>query len=365
MVGESEKALQTPWEAVAAQLEADREHVLQAYLAHLERMASPLVVQDVARRQILTNCDQIITDVIDSVQAGEVRVDQKSMRLARTIGESRAARGMHPRESLQAAWVLYEFVIAALIPHLQPHEEALEILEVAVLALNRSLTTRIQEAATSYTGYLLDQVHEAHVEERHRLARDLHDRVGQGLSVVHRQLELYELNRTTEPARAPTSIATAQRALHEITINLRSLASELRLDQPVADLEQALLSYVDTAPINGGTIHLGVSGDATWFPSTVQEESFLILREAIENALVHGHPESVIVRVDLAPHELRAWVEDDGCGFDPDQPSSGIGLCSMRERAAQMGGTVQVSSRPASGAVVELVVPRWGPGADD
>jgi signal transduction histidine kinase len=75
----------------------------------------------------------------------------------------------------------------------------------------------------------------------------------------------------------------------------------------------------------------------------------------------------VLIGVALAPHELRAWVEDDGRGFlaapAPDPVSTGTGLASMRERAVLMGGRLTVTSVPGQGTRVELLVPL--PGRDD
>lgn len=334
--------------------------MLSAYERHLEAEASPLTSDPVMRRQLLANADQALRDVVDSVRAGEVRVNERNLLLAREIGLSRAVRNTHPRESLQAAIVLVQIALLRAQPHLPPTEEARQIFVIAVLALNNSLIARIQEAATSYIGYLLDKIDEAHVEERRRLARDLHDRVGQELSVAHRQLELYDLQHVAAPMKAASHAALAQAAVQDAMDNLRLVSSELRVDRTVDGFEKALLDYLETAPIHDATVRVRVHGERSWGSQEIQNESFLILREAISNALVHSNPERVLVGVDLAPHELRAWVEDDGCGFDVGRQSSGGGLMSMRERAAALGGTVAVSSQPGRGTRIDLLIPLEG-----
>jgi signal transduction histidine kinase len=109
---------------------------------------------------------------------------------------------------------------------------------------------------------------------------------------------------------------------------------------------------------------LRVSGDETWAPSAVTEEAFLIIREAVRNALRHGAPAMVLIGVAFAPHELHAWVEDDGRGFAfddmVDDASAGAGLASMRERADLIGGRLTIASAPGRGARVELLVPLPG-----
>ncbi len=108
-------------------------------------------------------------------------------------------------------------------------------------------------------------------------------------------------------------------------------------------------------------VRLQVNGDETWAPPAIRDESFLVIREAIRNALAHGDPGIVLIRVDIAPHEVRAWVEDDGSGFDiTAQDSERGGLLSMRERSELMGGSISIMSKPGWGSQVELVVPLAG-----
>jgi signal transduction histidine kinase len=109
-------------------------------------------------------------------------------------------------------------------------------------------------------------------------------------------------------------------------------------------------------------VRLRVSGDETWASSTVLEEAFLIVREAIRNALRHGDPQLVLIGVALAPHELHAWVEDNGCGFTTSAHPvfTGTGLASMRERAALLDGRLTIASAPGQGTQVELLVPLPG-----
>jgi signal transduction histidine kinase len=117
-------------------------------------------------------------------------------------------------------------------------------------------------------------------------------------------------------------------------------------------------------------VRLHVSGDEAWAPPAVLDEVFLILREALRNALTHAAPQLVLIGVEICARELTAWVMDDGRGFSPPaatQTASGSGLASMRERAALVGGRLVVSSMPGHGTRVELHVPIPDPdgGADD
>jgi signal transduction histidine kinase len=135
----------------------------------------------------------------------------------------------------------------------------------------------------------------------------------------------------------------------------------------VRNLEKALIQYIDSAAGEGtvpADVRLRVSGDETWASPAVIGEAFLILREAIRNALRHAAPRLVLIGVAVAPHELYAWVEDDGRGFVLGSHAASVpadnGLTSMRERVALLGGRLTIVSVPGRGTLVELLVPLPG-----
>lgn len=361
MAADSSRAPGACWARLADLVETDRAEILAAYEKSLEAASNPIVADPLSRRQVIANAGEILTDVVESVRAGRVRVDGRYKLLSWTIGETRADSALNPSDSLRAAVTLFETVVNALSRHVGSEVDLLPSFVLAVLALNESINVRIREATVAYTGYLLKQVHRAHVEERRRIARELHDRLGEGLSVALRQLELHELAAKDEPVRASLRNTVAQQAIAEAMQRLRSVVTDLR-QEPVASLEKALVRHLDSIEGEDVRLRLRVSGDETWASRTALDESFLIIREAIRNAITHAEPTMVLIGVDLAPHELRAWVEDDGHGLNPTHgtESGGIGLASMRERAALLGGRVTVSSRPGHGTHVELLVPLSG-----
>jgi signal transduction histidine kinase len=237
--------------------------------------------------------------------------------------------------------------------------DGLDMVAIVLLTLNRSITVRIREATGAYTRYLLSRIHEAHIGERRRLARELHDRIGNGLSVAHRQLELFHEVRPDEPVKAVTRAEKAHEAVLESMHSLRAVISDLRREESLKSLEKALANYLDSIQSGEVMPQLRVHGDEIWVPPMVRDESFLIIREAVRNALAHGAPKVIAIGVDIAPHEMRVVVQDDGRGFAADAaPKPGAtGLSSMRERAALLGGAVTVHSRPGGGTQVELNVP--------
>lgn len=348
-------------ERLADLIEARRTEILTTYEKGLEASESPLTGDPLSRHQAIANAGRILTDVVASLRAGRVRVNSSYKFASWTIGETRASSEINPSDSLSAAVILFETAITVMSASVENTQELLPSFVLATLALNESINARIREATIAYTGSLLNRIHQMHIEERRRIARELHDRLGEGLSVALRQLELSEFPGERGQGQEMMRSAMAKQALTEAMRQLRSVIADLRQD-PVDSLTNALNRYLDSIRGNDMQLRLRVRGDEAWASRMVLDESFLILREAVRNAITHGDPTMIFVGVDLAPQELHAWVDDDGHGFEAATAagSGGIGLFSMRERAALLGGRVTVTSRPDRGTHVELLVPLLG-----
>ena len=227
--------------------------------------------------------------------------------------------------------------------------------------LNKWVGRQIRGDANGDLAQYENRVHEARLDERRRIARELHDRLGEVLTVGLRQLDLDEI---MGPEIPEGQSAIAREVLVEAMRRLRLVTSGLR-DEPVTSFEKALVDFLNRVCADAD-IHLVVLGDETWAPAGVIDEAFLITREALRNALTHGAPQSVVVGIEVTSRELRAWVDDDGtgfvCGDDAESPAAGTGLATMRERAALLGGTLAVASKPGRGTSVELNVPLPGHG---
>jgi signal transduction histidine kinase len=351
-------------ERFAAFIRTERAAILAAYADTLEVLRSPVIAESRACDQAMTDAAQIIVDVAASVQGNDIRSDGSYETPPWMIGTGRTESQLSPADLLRAATALFDVTVSALASHVKDDPELLPCFTTAIVALNESIGRRIREATFAYTGFLLERVDQANADERRRIARDLHDRLGEGMSVAFRQLELHEITSREDQLTTSPRAAMAKDAIAEAMRRLRVVTSELREDS-VRSLEKALIQYIDSAaPDAAADVRLRVSGDETWAPSAVIDEAFLILREAIRNALRHGSPRMILIGVAVAPHELHAWVEDDGCGFvfvnHVDQAFTGSGLLSMRERAALLGGRLTIASVPGQGTGVELLVPLSG-----
>ena len=353
----------SPADSAAQLIESAREQILATYAERLNSLGNIVARDAYSLQQSLTNAGQIISDVVSSLRRGRIHVDDDYRRIARGIGVTRASDGVHPKESLEAASAFFQTALAAMAQLIEPGPEWLEQYMLVAMALEESLTLRVRESVSSYTGFLLKQVRGAQITERRRIARDLHDRIGNSVSAAHRQLELYELYRNSQPSKADAKVAAAQRAIQESMRNLRIVASDLHARDPVQCLEKALRSYLNTAGTEGVEVDLVLNGDEAWAPTTVLDETLLIVREAVGNALRHASASVLAIDVEITPDALRALVEDDGCGFDTERVRSGrpgVGLKSMVERAELLTGTLCVSSRIGVGTRVEFWAPLKG-----
>jgi signal transduction histidine kinase len=194
----------------------------------------------------------------------------------------------------------------------------------------------------------------AREEERRRLRRDLHDGLGPVLASVVWQSDSARDLVFTAPEETiqllDSSIEQAQTALADI----RRLVYGLR---PPALDELGLVGALRQEAQNHRQVAITVEGPEPLpqLPAAVEVAAYRIAREAINNAAGHGQAKNCSVDVQMAGG-LSLTVNDDGVGL-PEQVTPGIGLVSMRERAAELGGTCTIGSRPEGGAVVEAFLP--------
>jgi signal transduction histidine kinase len=390
----------------AVLMEADRKTVLVDFAKRLEDLQSPVSADPGASEQAMAIAAEIVADIVTRVR-GEFRGGDHREMLSWLIGAVEAESQLSPADLLRAVVAFFDVAVSFLARHVRDDPELLPCFVTAVLALNESIGRRVSEATVAYTGYLLERVDKAHIEERLRIARDLHDRLGEGLSIALRQIELFQIDSMRASATAVPRATLAKQAVTEAMGRLRAVTTDLRQDS-VRNLETALVKYLDSVAADA-EVRLRVSGDETWAPPSVIDEAYQIIREALRNAFTHGSPKLVLIGITIAPHELFAWVQDDGCGFEtahradpaPAGPAradparagpgladpsladtarvgparvgparvgparagparAGTGLAAMRERAASIGGRLTLDSAPGQGTYAGLVVPLPG-----
>lgn len=207
-------------------------------------------------------------------------------------------------------------------------------------------------AAREISSYWQRQAELAVMEERRRMARELHDGLTQELTFMRSQLTS-TADGSVPPAMIPHVAEAADRALAES----RKVISALSRSDDVS-LTASLARAAEEVTSRAGAVLDLDSSEQVWGDGARRAELERIVREAVTNAVRHGGASIVRLRVGVADSLVTVRVEDDGKGFDIEAVRRrGFGLTSMRERAERMRGTFHIESRPGHGSVVEVVVP--------
>jgi signal transduction histidine kinase len=201
------------------------------------------------------------------------------------------------------------------------------------------------------------------LEERNRLAREIHDALAQGLTGIIVQLEAMERLAQRRPEQALASLQRAKdlarRSLQEARRSVWGLRPRSLEDMTLTEALQARVQALREEA--GVEASLGVSGPRRILSPDVEINLFRIAQEALVNIQRHAQATLVRVQLDFGQAHLRLVVEDDGVGL-PTVPGSsddghGLGLTGMRERAALLSGQMTVTSQPGEGTRVEVIVP--------
>lgn len=199
----------------------------------------------------------------------------------------------------------------------------------------------------------------AMIEERNRIARDLHDSAKQQIFATTMQLSTAKVLMDINPEQAKAHITEAEQLAKAVQKELSGLIEELRPAQLEGQgLFAAVRSYSETfSRQNDLTVDVRARGERE-LPLTVEQPMFRILQESFNN--IAKHSEATHVEIDLVATNslLSLKIHDNGVGFDhSDAHTGGIGLSSMQERIEELNGSLQVKSGPSSGTTVTADAP--------
>jgi signal transduction histidine kinase len=201
--------------------------------------------------------------------------------------------------------------------------------------------------------------------ERRRLARDLHDGIGQLLTALKQQLHVVEHSAGSLPedarARLRDAVELTAQALHE-TRELSRLLRPQILDD--LGLEPALRWLTRTFTERSGVaVQVDLIGLEERVPPDVETLAYRVVQEALNNVAKHGGAARAQVLARCEGGELELVIADDGRGFDATAaPGEGSGLRGMRDRVELFSGTIDVASRPGRGTRITARVPCSPPG---
>ncbi len=220
------------------------------------------------------------------------------------------------------------------------------------------LAYRLNQMARQLERLLDTQRELAAVEERNRLARDLHDSAKQQAFAAAAQVSAARALLEQDPAAAENHIEEAERLIYELRQELTALIQELR---PAAledkGLAVAVKEYGALWSRQSGIKHeVRVSGERA-LPLVTEQTLFRILQEALANVSRHSKANNIEIGLDYTNGHIALAITDDGQGFEAQKKKVGIGLSSMRERAESLGGTLTVKSSPGKGTTVLCTIP--------
>jgi signal transduction histidine kinase len=205
----------------------------------------------------------------------------------------------------------------------------------------------------------------ATVEERNRLAREIHDSLGHHLTVINILLEKALAFRVKKPDEADLAVRDAKRIASEALQDTRQSVSTLRSSSESFSLARSLRDLVSRTRSDHVAIDLVMQGNESGFSKQVLITLFRAAQEGLTNIQKHAGATHVTLRLDLNTEDAELAIIDDGCGFDsgllgrlePDR-QGGYGLQGLGERLELVGGVLSIDSQPGRGTTLHIHVPR-------
>ncbi len=277
-------------------------------------------------------------------------------RIERTL--TRLSRGQNPEPETVGPTSRWVWPLRGVLDNLQGPAER----------LHRQNQER--EGSGEERGQWLEQVNQvAAQEERNRLARELHDSIKQQIFSITVSAAAAQARWESDPGGARTALDDVRRNAREAQVEMNALLQQLR-PAPLENTSLAIalrdqceaLQYRTGAEVS---THLGDLPPDDRLPTGTQEAIFRIVQEAFGNIARHARASHVRLDLQARRHAGADWlvleVGDDGQGFVHDKGSktatTGMGLRNMTERAAGLGGTLQIGSRPGHGTHLNLWIP--------
>lgn len=233
--------------------------------------------------------------------------------------------------------------------------------EEALEASQTSLEQRVRER-TAEVQRLFERLISAQEEERRRIARDIHDLLGQQMSALRMNLEVWQTKSSDYPALVE-SVSRTRRLAEELDQCIDSLTWNLHpaaLDQfgLAPSLQNLVASWSERFGIAAEFSLVGSDGR---LPVAIETNVYRLVQEALHNVMKHAKATHVAVSMTRTDAELLLRIEDNGRGFDQttvtERAPGHLGLISMRERAALVGGQLDIDSQPGAGTKVLVCIP--------
>jgi signal transduction histidine kinase len=256
--------------------------------------------------------------------------------------------------AIQERLLFYNFVVALLF--------GLALVFVLML-MNTILSEResrekLAIANQKLRQYALQIENQATLEERNRIAREIHDSLGHSLTALNLQLETALKLWQSNPEKAQTFLARAKelgsKALQDVRQSVSAMRShplqEQSLEQGIANLAESMQRTTGISPILKINLSHPISSEMT-------TPIYRIIQESFTNICKYAEATEVKLELRTTDTDLYLVVEDNGKGFDLGQNTTGFGQQSMRDRTLALGGKFNINSTPGSGCKIRVEIP--------
>ncbi|QKQ76244.1 sensor histidine kinase [Nostoc sp. TCL240-02] len=206
--------------------------------------------------------------------------------------------------------------------------------------------------------YAMRIENQATLEERNRIAREIHDSLGHSLTALNLQLETALKLWQSNPGKAETFLATAKELGSKALKDVRQSVSTMR-SNPLQEqsLERAIASLAENFHRSNGILPIYQINLEYPLPPEINTAIYRITQESLTNITKYASATEVKLELATARGNLRLIIQDNGRGFDLGQNTTGFGLHSMRDRTLALGGDFNINSTPGSGCKITVNIP--------
>jgi two-component system, sensor histidine kinase and response regulator len=241
-------------------------------------------------------------------------------------------------------------------------------LQVQLQAQNHQLQqTQVElEQALAQERSLKQQIEEmAAIEERNRVAREIHDSLGHSLTALNVQMQAVASLLLTDPTQAQSFLTQAQRlgatAMQEVRDSVRTLRADGQVEKPLAETISSLAEEFRQVIGITPTVETCLAQPVT---SSMSKAMYRIVQEALTNISKYAQATQVQIRLVMIENDrldgsnrIKLTITDDGQGFNDQQSTNGFGLQGMQERVAALDGEFHLTTSPGAGCQIQIELP--------
>ena len=252
-------------------------------------------------------------------------------------------------------WTTLPTVLAGLIYIMVFTQMALE--EEESRKKSEGLNAELEEANNRLKIYAEDVEKLTIIQERNRLAREIHDGLGHYLTTINMQLQAAHAILQTDPVKADDAIEKARLQSKMALIDVRKSVSALRFDSDKPEnLNFTIEKAIRPCEWAGIEPHLNIIGQPREITKTIHSAIFRIIQETVNNTCKYSNAKNFYVNIDYSnPDKLTMSVSDDGLGAKSYE--GGFGLLGLKERIELIDGTIEIQSAPNKGFQIDIELP--------